>query len=91
MSCSSAADPSRWSDSLCQAERFSETQTPVARAAEVKGAAAKDDAVPAWMAASVREIEATQSGERTGLEVAGGQVEAPRGASERTERSATSS
>ncbi len=60
-------------------------------AAEVKGAAAKDDAVPAWMAASVREIEATQSGERTGLEVAGGQVEAPRGASERTERSATSS
>lgn len=60
-------------------------------AAEVKGAAAKDDAVLAWMAASVREIEATQSGERTGLEVAGGQVEAPRGASERTERSATSS
>ncbi len=61
------------------------TQTPasgepprVARAAEVMRAAAKDDAAPAWMAASVGEIEATQSGERTGVEVVGGQVEAPR-------------
>ncbi|HRI09447.1 MAG TPA: hypothetical protein PKW35_16610 [Nannocystaceae bacterium] len=56
------------------------TQTPAGRErprlAEVKRGAAKDDAAPAWMAASVGEIEATQSAERSG--VAGGQVEAPR-------------